>query len=46
VHQINLGDYYRDFINDEAREMGKTLEQIKAWAPEPRPARRGRTAAR
>lgn len=38
VHQLRMGDYYRDFINDEVREMGRTVEQIKAWTP---PARNG-----
>ena len=33
VHQLQMGDYYRDFINDEAREMRKTTNKIKAWMP-------------
>ena len=30
---VGMGDYYRDFINDEAREMGRTPEQIRTWIP-------------
>jgi hypothetical protein len=28
-----LGDYYEGFLNEEARGVGLTLEQIRAWKP-------------
>jgi hypothetical protein len=39
-HQLRMGDYYRDFINDEAKGMGKTIEQVKAWVPPDRKRRK------
>ena len=26
-----MGDYFDNFVQDEARQMGKTLDEIKAW---------------
>ena len=40
-----MGDYFDNFVQDEARQMGKTLDEIKAWqAPKKttRPKRRKR----
>ncbi len=42
---VGLGDYYRDFINDEAKEMGKTVDEVRAWAPPAKGASRGRKGA-
>ena len=36
-----MGDYYQDFIEAEARSMGKTLDDIRAWQP---PAKAKKTA--
>ena len=30
---MRLGDYFADFINDEARNLGLTLDDIRAWEP-------------
>ncbi|AMV19854.1 BREX-2 system adenine-specific DNA-methyltransferase PglX [Planctomyces sp. SH-PL14] len=34
-----MGDYFEGFIQDEARQLGKTLAEVKAWTP---PAKTGR----
>lgn len=36
---LPMGDYFEGFIQEEARPMGKTLDDIKAWQP---PSRTGR----
>ena len=28
-----MGDYYRDFVADEAQTLGFTLEQVRALTP-------------
>jgi len=28
-----MGDYLEGFVNEEARNLGKTLAEIKAWVP-------------
>jgi hypothetical protein len=28
-----MGDYFEGFVNEEARNLGKTLAEIKAWVP-------------
>jgi hypothetical protein len=30
---MGLGDFYRSFVEEEARRMGKTLDQVRAWQP-------------
>ena len=30
---LRMGDYFDGFVNEEARNMGKTLQEIKAWVP-------------
>jgi hypothetical protein len=30
---VPMGDYFEGFIQDEARQMGKTVEEIKNWEP-------------
>jgi hypothetical protein len=37
-----MGDYFEGFIQEEARQMGKMLNEIKAWEP-PIKKRRGKT---
>jgi hypothetical protein len=39
---MGMGDYFEGFVQDEARQMGKTIEQVRAWQPPARPSRRGR----
>ena len=38
-----MGNYFQEFINDEAREIGRTLVQIISWQP-PTPVRSQRRA--
>jgi len=37
-----MGTYYRGFVNEEARALGFTLDDLRAWKPAAAPARRGR----
>lgn len=37
-----MGDYYEGFLNDQARELGFTLDDLRGWKPAPQAARRGR----
>ncbi|MES2938323.1 MAG: BREX-2 system adenine-specific DNA-methyltransferase PglX [Pseudomonadota bacterium] len=37
-----MGDYYESFVNDEARALQFTLDNLRAWKPAAQPARRGR----
>ena len=30
---LRMGDYFEGFVNEEARNLGKTLAEIKAWTP-------------
>ncbi len=30
---LRMGDYFDGFVNEEARNLGKTLAEIKAWTP-------------
>jgi hypothetical protein len=39
---MRMGDYFEGFINEEARQLDKTLAEIKAWTPPARVTRRGR----
>jgi hypothetical protein len=36
---MRMGDYFEGFIQEEARQLGKTIPEIKAWQP---PQRTGR----
>jgi Domain of unknown function (DUF7008) len=36
-----MGDYYEGFVQDEARQMNKTVDEVRAWQP-PARAPRGR----
>jgi hypothetical protein len=31
--QLRLGEFYRDFVRDEAQSLGYTVEQLRAWQP-------------
>jgi Domain of unknown function (DUF7008) len=31
---LDLGDYYANFVDTEARALGFTVEQVRAWKPE------------
>ncbi len=31
--QVRMGDYFEDFVNEEARALGLTIEQIESWTP-------------
>jgi hypothetical protein len=33
---MRMGDYFEGFINEEARQLGKILPEIKAWRPSQR----------
>jgi hypothetical protein len=28
-----MGDYFEDFVNEEGRALGLTIEQIESWTP-------------
>jgi hypothetical protein len=30
---MSMGDYFEGFINEEARQLGKTLQEIREWVP-------------
>jgi hypothetical protein len=45
VHGHPMGDYYRDFVSDEARALGFTLDDLRAWKPAVVAAKRGRRKA-
>lgn len=40
TYNTQMGDYFEGFIQDEARQMGRTPEQIRAWEPPQRAGRR------
>lgn len=40
-----MGDYYRGFVTQEARDLGFTLDDLRAWKPAVVAARRGRRKA-
>ncbi len=40
-----MGDYFRGFIDTEARELGLTIEGIRAWKPEQGSTRRRKRSA-
>ena len=37
-----MGDYYRGFVDEEARALGVTLDDLRAWRPAAVAGRRGR----
>lgn len=40
-----MGDYYRGFVTEEARGLGFTLDDLRAWKPAVTAAKRGRKKA-
>ncbi|MDE1007016.1 MAG: BREX-2 system adenine-specific DNA-methyltransferase PglX [Paraburkholderia fungorum] len=40
-----MGDYYRGFVSQEARELGFTLDDLREWKPAVMAAKRGRRKA-
>ena len=43
---MGMGDYFEGFVQDEARQMNKTVEEVRAWQPPARNARTSRKAAK
>lgn len=41
-----MGDYYHGFVTQEARELGVTLDDLRAWKPVVAAVKRGRRKAR
>jgi hypothetical protein len=41
-----MGDYYHGFVTQEARELGFTLDDLRAWKPVVAAVKRGRSKAR
>ena len=41
---VPMGDYFEGFLQEESRNLGLTLAEIKAWRPPQRAARRPRTS--
>jgi hypothetical protein len=37
---MHMGDYFEGFMQEEARQMGQTLDQIRAWEPPKKTERR------
>ena len=37
-----MGDYFEGFVNEEAKQLGQTIDQLKAWQPPARSSGRGR----
>ena len=42
---LRMGDYYAEFVADQARTLGLTLDDLRCWTP-PAPVRRGRGPGR
>jgi len=36
-----MGDYFEGFIQEEARQLGKTVPEIKAWEPKKKSRSKG-----
>ena len=41
-HNLRTGDYFEDFIQEEARQMNKSIEDIRGWQPPKKTARKKR----
>ena len=39
---VPMGDYFEGFLQEESRNLGLTLDEIKAWQPPQRAGGRGR----
>lgn len=42
---MRMGDYFEGFVIEEARQLNKTIPEIKAWTPPPKTGGRGRRKA-
>ena len=42
---IGMGDYFAGFVDEEARALGFTLDDVRAWQPPARNSRRRRRAS-
>jgi hypothetical protein len=42
VYGERMGAYYRGFVNEEARALGLTVDDLRAWKPAATAAKRGR----
>ena len=40
VYDLSMGDYFESFIQDEARQIDKTLDEVRSWQPPTRTNRR------
>jgi hypothetical protein len=45
VYGERMGNYYRGFVNEEARALGFTLDDLRGWKPAVTAAKRGRRKA-
>jgi hypothetical protein len=45
VHNERMGDYYAGFVADEARALGFTADDLRAWKPAVVATKRGRKRA-
>jgi SAM-dependent methyltransferase len=43
---MQMGDYFEGFVQEETRQMGKTLDQIMAWEPSKKTTRRRKQTMR
>jgi hypothetical protein len=43
---LRMGEYFEGFINEEARQLGKTIDEVKSWVPTRTAGARGRRRAR
>ena len=43
---MGLGDFFRSFVEEEARRLGKTLDEIRAWQPPGKSPRKNAKSAR
>lgn len=45
TYGIGMGDYFSGFVDEEARALGFTVEDVRAWQPPARNSRRRRRAS-
>jgi hypothetical protein len=43
---VGMGDYFEGFLQEESRNLGLTLDEIRAWEPPQKTRGRGRRASR
>jgi hypothetical protein len=44
--RLRMGDYFAQFLDEEARALGLTLEDLRRWSPTEKASTRGRTRSR